>query len=95
MSNIKGAVRDFVIKLQEFAITFGARKRIQIMLEYIDTRPGDILLDVSGNTGKIREAYSRNCKDVVVLEPKHSLCQTNTLTRSWQVPHFTVFQIKT
>jgi ubiquinone/menaquinone biosynthesis C-methylase UbiE len=75
MSNIRGAVRDFVIKLQEFAITFGARKRIQIMLEYIDIRPGDILLDVGGNTGKITEAYSRNCKEVVVLEPKHRIVE--------------------
>jgi len=70
MSNIRGAVRDFVIKLQEFAITFGARKRIQIMLEYIDIRPGDILLDVGGNTGKITEAYSRNCKRGCCLRAK-------------------------
>jgi ubiquinone/menaquinone biosynthesis C-methylase UbiE len=45
------------------------------MLEYIDIRPGDILLDVDGNTGKITEAYSRNCKEVVVLEPKHRIVE--------------------
>ena len=40
------------------------------MSEYIDIRPSDTLLDVGGNTGKITEAYSNNCKEVVVLEPK-------------------------
>jgi hypothetical protein len=29
----------------------------------------DSLLHIGGNTGKITEAYSNNCKDVVVLEP--------------------------
>ena len=36
-------------------------------VEYIDIRPSDILLDVGRNTGKITEAYSNNCKEVVVL----------------------------
>ena len=45
------------------------------MLEYVDIRPGDILLDASGNTGKITEAYAKNCKEVVVLEPKHSIVE--------------------
>jgi SAM-dependent methyltransferase len=44
------------------------------MLEYVDIRPGDILLDVCGITGKITEA-SRNCKEVVVLEPKHGIIE--------------------
>jgi ubiquinone/menaquinone biosynthesis C-methylase UbiE len=41
----------------------------------VDIRPGDILLDVGGNTGKITEAYAKNCKEVVVLEPKHSIVE--------------------
>ena len=65
----------FVTKLQESFLTLGAKKRIQIMLEHIDIRPGDIVLDVGGNTGKITEAYSRNCKEVVVLEPKHNVVE--------------------
>lgn len=44
------------------------------MLEYVDIRPSDILLDVSWNTGKITEA-SRNCKEVVVLESKHGIIE--------------------
>ena len=43
------------------------------MSEYIDIRPSDILLDVGRNTGKITEAYSNNCKEVVILEPKGSI----------------------
>jgi ubiquinone/menaquinone biosynthesis C-methylase UbiE len=43
------------------------------MSEYIVIRSGDVLLDVGGNTGKITEAYSKNCKEVVVLEPKRSI----------------------
>ena len=43
------------------------------MLEYVDIRPSDILLDVSWNTGKITEA-SRNCK-VVDLESKHGIIE--------------------
>jgi ubiquinone/menaquinone biosynthesis C-methylase UbiE len=43
------------------------------MLEYIVIRPGDVLLDVGGNTGKITEAYSKDCKEVIVLEPKLSI----------------------
>jgi ubiquinone/menaquinone biosynthesis C-methylase UbiE len=45
------------------------------MSEYIDIKPNDIILDIGGNTGKITEAYSNNCKDVVVLEPKHSVVE--------------------
>jgi ubiquinone/menaquinone biosynthesis C-methylase UbiE len=51
------------------------------MLEYVDIRPGDILLDVSGNTGKITEAYARNCKKVVVLEPKHRILEYDRACR--------------
>ena len=75
MVKIRQLYRDFIIKLQEAALTFGAGKRIQIMLEYIDIRPSDTLLDVGGNTGKITEAYARNCKEVVVLEPKHNVVE--------------------
>jgi ubiquinone/menaquinone biosynthesis C-methylase UbiE len=31
------------------------------------------LLDVGGNTGKITKAYSKNFREVVVLEPKRSI----------------------
>ena len=41
----------------------------------MDIRPGDILLDVGGNTGKITEAYAKNCKEVVVLEPKQRVVE--------------------
>jgi ubiquinone/menaquinone biosynthesis C-methylase UbiE len=43
------------------------------MSEYIVIRSGDVLLDVGGNTGKITEAYSNNCREVIVLEPKRSI----------------------
>ena len=49
------------------------------MLEYVNIRPGDSLLDVGGNTGKITEAYARNCKEVVVLEPKHRIVEYGRL----------------
>jgi ubiquinone/menaquinone biosynthesis C-methylase UbiE len=45
------------------------------MSEYIDIRPGDIILDIDGNTGKITEAYSNNCKEVVVLDPKRNVIE--------------------
>jgi hypothetical protein len=64
MVKIRQLYRDFIIKLQEAALTFGAGKRIQIMLEYIDIRPSDTLLDVGGNTGKIRglcQKLQRGC----------------------------------
>lgn len=75
MTNIRELYNNFIVKLQERTYTTGAKKRIQIMLEYMDIRPGDTLLDVGGNTGKITEAYSRNCKEVVVLEPKRSVVE--------------------
>jgi ubiquinone/menaquinone biosynthesis C-methylase UbiE len=65
----------FVIKLQESFLTLGAKKRIEFMLQYIDITPGDILLDVGGNTGKITEAYARDCKEIVVLEPNHMVVE--------------------
>ena len=73
MTNIRELYKNCIAKLQQFIYTIGVTKRIQIMSEYIDIRPGDILLDVGGNTGKITEAYSNNCKEVVVLEPKGSI----------------------
>ena len=75
MTNIRELYDNFIAKLQEFIYTIGAKKRIQIMSEYIDIRPTDILLDIGGNTGKITEAYSKNCKEIVVLEPKHSIVE--------------------
>jgi ubiquinone/menaquinone biosynthesis C-methylase UbiE len=42
------------------------------MTQHIDISPGDILLDVGGNTGKITEVYARDCKEIVVLDPKHA-----------------------
>jgi ubiquinone/menaquinone biosynthesis C-methylase UbiE len=72
-NNIRELYNNFIAKLQEFTYTMSGKKRIQIMLEHIVIRPGDVLLDVGGNTGKITEAYSKNCKEVVVLEPKFSI----------------------
>src|SRR5438067_11543356 len=69
MKNIRELYNNFIVKLQEITYTIGATKRIQIMSECIDIRPGYIILDIGGNTGKITEAYSKNCKEVVVLEP--------------------------
>jgi ubiquinone/menaquinone biosynthesis C-methylase UbiE len=45
------------------------------MLQYIDITPSDVLLDVGGNTGKITEVYAKDCKEMVVLEPKHSVVE--------------------
>jgi ubiquinone/menaquinone biosynthesis C-methylase UbiE len=45
------------------------------MLQYIDIKPNDVLLDVGGNTGKITEVYAKGCKEIVVLEPKHAVVE--------------------
>jgi ubiquinone/menaquinone biosynthesis C-methylase UbiE len=75
MINIRELYNKLVVKLQEFTYTIGASKRIQVMSEYIDIRPDDVILDIGGNTGKVTEAYSRNCKEVVVLEPKRNIVE--------------------
>jgi ubiquinone/menaquinone biosynthesis C-methylase UbiE len=74
-SNIKESYNKFVIKLQESFYTLGSNKRVQLMLQYIDIKPNDVLLDVGGNTGKITEIYARDCKEIVVLEPKHAVVE--------------------
>ncbi len=51
------------------------------MMEYLDITPGDILLDVGGNTGKITESYSKNCAEVVILEPKHMVVEYGKMHR--------------
>ncbi|MFL6378515.1 MAG: class I SAM-dependent methyltransferase, partial [Nitrososphaeraceae archaeon] len=75
MTNIRELYNNLVVKLQEFTYTIGASKRIQIISEYTDVKPNDIILDTGGNTGKIIEAYSKNCKEVIVLEPKRSIVE--------------------
>ena len=75
MTNIKEPYNKFAIKLQESFLTLGAKKRIQFMIQHIDFTPDDILLDVGGNTGKITEVYARDCKEIVVLEPKHAVVE--------------------
>ena len=75
MTNIRELYNNLVVKLQEFTYTIGASKRIQIMSEYTDVKPNDIILDTGGNTGKITQAYSKNCKEVIVLEPKRSIVE--------------------
>jgi ubiquinone/menaquinone biosynthesis C-methylase UbiE len=75
MGNSKEPFNKFAIKLQESFLTIGSKKRIQLMLQYIDITSRDVLLDVGGNTGKITEVYARECKEVVVLEPKHAVVE--------------------
>jgi hypothetical protein len=43
MTNIRELYNNLIVKLQEFTYTIGASKRIQVMSEYIDVRPGDSL----------------------------------------------------
>ena len=63
MTNIRELYSNFVVKLQEGACTIGSKKRIEIMSEYVDIRPGDILLDVSGNTGRGKRLQI--CEDIL------------------------------
>jgi ubiquinone/menaquinone biosynthesis C-methylase UbiE len=51
------------------------------MTQHIDITPDDILLDVGGNTGKITEVYARDCKEIVVLEPKHAVVEYGRIYR--------------
>jgi ubiquinone/menaquinone biosynthesis C-methylase UbiE len=75
MRNTKVRFNKFAIRLQESFLTIGSKKRIQLMQQYIDITSRDVLLDVGGNTGKITEVYARDCKEVVVLEPKHAVVE--------------------
>jgi ubiquinone/menaquinone biosynthesis C-methylase UbiE len=75
MGNSTEPFNKFAIKLQESFLTIGSKKRIQLMLQYIDITSRDVLLDVGGNTGKITEVYARDCKEVGVLEPKHAVVE--------------------
>src|SRR5215471_4763654 len=75
MINIKELYNKFIIKLQESFLTIGSKKRLQLMLHYIDIGPSDVLLDVGGNTGKITEVYAKDSKEIFILEPKHALVE--------------------
>ena len=75
MKNIRELYNNFIVKLQELTYTIGAAKRVQVMSEYVDIRSDDVILDIGGNTGKVTEAYSNNCKEVVVLEPKRNVVE--------------------
>lgn len=59
MGNIKEPFNKFAIKLQESFLTIESKKRIQLMLQYLDITSQDVLLDVGGNTGKIRGIRKR------------------------------------
>ena len=75
MTNVRELYNNFIVKLQELTYTIGAAKRIQVMSEHVDIRSDDVILDIGGNTGKVTEAYSNNCKEVIVLEPKRSVVE--------------------
>jgi ubiquinone/menaquinone biosynthesis C-methylase UbiE len=75
MTSIRELYNNFVVKLQELIYTIGAAKRVQVMSEYVDIRSEDVILDIGGNTGKVTEAYSNNCKEVIVLEPKRNVVE--------------------
>jgi ubiquinone/menaquinone biosynthesis C-methylase UbiE len=62
---------DFFFKLQEFFIEKGYKKNIPLLLQYVDVKPDDIILDVGGNTGKITDVYSGNSKKIFILEPEY------------------------
>ena len=53
MTNID-PYNKFANKLQESFLTLDSKKRIQFMTQHIDITPGDVLLDVGGNTGKVK-----------------------------------------
>jgi ubiquinone/menaquinone biosynthesis C-methylase UbiE len=75
MTSIRELYNNFIVKLQELIYTIGAAKRVQVMSEYVDIRSEDVILDIGGNTGKVTEAYSNNCKEVIVLEPKRNVVE--------------------
>ena len=75
MTSIRELYNNFVVKLQESIYTVGAAKRVQVMSEHVDIRSEDVILDIGGNTGKVTEAYSNNCKEVIVLEPKRNVVE--------------------
>src|SRR5919206_808582 len=75
MTSIRELYNNFIVKLQELIYTVGAAKRVQVMSEYVDIRSEDVILDIGGNSGKVTEAYSNNCKEVVVLEPKRNVIE--------------------
>jgi ubiquinone/menaquinone biosynthesis C-methylase UbiE len=75
MTSIRELYNNFVVKLQELIYTIGAAKRVQVMSEYVDIRSEDVILDIGGNTGKVTEAYSNNCEEVIVLEPKRNVVE--------------------
>lgn len=75
MTSISELYNNFIVKLQELIYTIGAAKRVQVMSEYVDIRSEDVILDIGGNTGKVTEAYSNNCKEVIVLEPKRNVVE--------------------
>jgi ubiquinone/menaquinone biosynthesis C-methylase UbiE len=75
MTSIRELYNNFVVKLQELIYTIGAAKRVQVMSEYVDIRSEDVILDIGGNTGKVTEAYSNNCKEVIALEPKRNVVE--------------------
>jgi ubiquinone/menaquinone biosynthesis C-methylase UbiE len=62
---------DFFFKLQEFFIEKGYKKNMPSLLQYVDVKADDVILDVGGNTGKITNLYSGNSKKIFVLEPEH------------------------
>jgi ubiquinone/menaquinone biosynthesis C-methylase UbiE len=74
MTNIKTKSQDLLIKLQEFVLSYETKKRIPLIKKYLDANPGDILLDVGGNTGNTTQYFSQNC-NVFVLEPDHKAVQ--------------------
>jgi ubiquinone/menaquinone biosynthesis C-methylase UbiE len=75
MESIGEWYNKFVIKSQELFLNLESKKRIELMLRHIDTAPSDVLLDVGGDTGRITEFYARDCKEIVVLEPKHAVVE--------------------
>ena len=75
MTIIRELYNNFIVKLQELIYTIGAAKRVQVMSEHVDIRSEDVILDIGGNTGKVTEAYSNNCKEVIVLEPKRNVVE--------------------
>ena len=75
MERIKEQFNKLAIKSQESFLNLESKKRIELMLQHIDTTPSDVLLDVGGNTGRITEVYARDCKEIVVLEPKHAVVE--------------------
>ncbi|MFQ5941232.1 MAG: class I SAM-dependent methyltransferase [Nitrososphaerales archaeon] len=63
-------LNDLILTIQDWFARQNYRKNRSLLLDIMDPKPEDILLDIGGGTGLLAQMFAEICKEIYVLDPE-------------------------